>query len=357
MEKIERATGDNMKQLLIVLWLCLVVISGALTQSDTAKGDVNADAAAVSVRVLFESAFVRELPTEESEAVASAFENDFLEAIGRNADGMWVQVRRPGREISLGWIARRLIVANFDMTLLPLTDNETGVNGADPVIDTGYAIFIPGEATLRADAINAADSILTLPRMVTIPALERTPDTRWVKVNYLGTIGWVSAFSFHSATDLTPLPIAPETQQSIANVEIIPPEVQLAQAYRLRDYVQPLYDTTLEVVDFWDGLLQGEVYRCDWPAGNYTMIEISQRDIVELPELRGAARLLPRALEDLNNSIVAMQRCGIYTPEELSRAYAQGINARAIFSSTLRQMENVEVLLLPQLDGSAETGE
>ena len=103
------------------------------------------------------------------------------------------------------------------------------------------------------------------------------------------------------------------------------------------------------MVGFWDKLLQGETRRCEPPAGNYAMIEITQRDIYELPELRRASRLLPRALDDLNALIATMQRCGIYTPEELSRAYAQGINARGIFLSTLDQIVTVETLLLPQL--------
>jgi len=335
---------------MIALWLCVGMLSVTVAQSAPERLKVETeDNEPINVRVLFESAFIRELPTEESEAVASVFENDILEAIGRNADGLWIQVRRPGREIRLGWIARRLVVVNFDMTSLPLTDNETGVVGENPIIDTGYAIFILTEAVLRDGASSRANEILIIPVMVTIPALERTSDTLWIKVNYLGTIGWTSAFNFNSMVDLSVLPIAPETQRPLANIEIIPPEVQMAQVNRLRDYIRPIYDTSLEVVVFWSNLLEGEVYRCEPPEGNYTMIEIVPRDIVELPELRRASRLLPRALEDINASIATMQRCGIYTPAELSRAYAQGINARGILGSTLGQLRNVETLLSPQL--------
>ena len=343
-----------MRYISIILSLLIALTFNIVAQSTP---EMTQDIEPLTVRVLFESAFVRQLPTEESETVASVFENDILEAIGRNADGMWIQVRRIGREISLGWIARRLVVVNFDMAVLPLTDNETGVTGDHPIIDTGYALLILTESSLRDDAINTGNTIMIVPALVTVPALERTQDNRWVKVNYLGTIGWISAFNFNSTIDLSMLPIAPETQQSIANIEIIPPEVQLAQVYRLRDYVQPLYDTTFEVVIFWDYLIRGEVRRCEPPIGNYSMIEIAPRDIVELPELRGAARLLPRALDDLNTTITTMQRCGIYAPAELTRAYAQGINAQAIFRSTLNQLTNVESLLLPQLGDSVETGE
>lgn len=346
-----------MKRTITILWLCLGMLSGVLAQPtpDTAQADAQDNAPMETVRVLFESAFARELPTEDSEAVGSVFENDILEAIGRNIDGTWIQVRRPGRDISLGWIARHLVVISFDIVALPLTDNETGVTGESPIVDTGYAIFILTEAILYDDAINTANVILTIPALVTIPVLERSPDTRWVKVNYLGTIGWVSAFYFNSTVDLSGLPIAPETQQSVANVEIIAPEVQLAQVTRLRAYVQPLYNTTLDVVNFWDYLLAGQVLRCEPLVGNYTMIEITPRDIVELPELRNASRLLPLAIDDLNASIATMQRCGVYTPLELSRSYAQGINARGIFTSTLNQLSNVEAILLPQIGESAGT--
>ncbi|MCA9913821.1 MAG: hypothetical protein KC496_10755, partial [Anaerolineae bacterium] len=138
------------RMIVIILWLLAGMLPDIAAQStpETAQADANTNAPSVTVRVLYESAFVRELPTEESEATASVFENDILEAIGRNADGMWIQVRRPGREISLGWIARRLVVVNFDLTTLPLTDNETGVVG-EKIIDTGYAIFVLTEANLR----------------------------------------------------------------------------------------------------------------------------------------------------------------------------------------------------------------
>jgi hypothetical protein len=326
------------------------MFSGTLAQStpETSQAVIEDNSPVVTVRVLFESAFVRSLPAEESEAVGSVFENDILEAIGRNADGLWIEVRRAGREISLGWIARRLVVVSFDMSSLPLTDNQTGVSGEHPIIDTGYAIFILTDATLRAEPLNSAHAIVDIPAQVTIPALERTQDLRWVKVNYLGTIGWISAFNFNSMIDLSGLEIAPETRESIANVEIIPPEVQLAQVYRLRDYVQPHYEMAINVANYWDSLLQGEVRRCEPYSGGFVMIEISPRDIVELPELRGAARLLPRAIDDLNTSIAEMQRCGIYTPVELNRAYAQAINARGIFRATLSQLATIEQMLLPQ---------
>lgn len=335
--------------LVMLLLTTMLSLTYAQDTSDTAQADADNNAPTLTVRVLFESAFVRALPNEASEPVASVFENDILEAIGRNADGMWVQVRRPGREISLGWIARRLLVINFDMTRLPLSDNETGITGNTPIIDTGYAIFILTEANVRAEPFNGAPVLTTIPTMATVPALERNPDTRWVKVNYLGTVGWVSAFNFNSRAQLDGLAIAPETQRALANIEIIPPAVQIAQVYRLRAYVQPLYDTSQTVATFWDQLLQGQTRRCNPPSGNYAMITITPRDIVELPELRQASRLLPRALDDLNTSIETMHQCGVYTPQELNRAYAQSINARVIFRSTLSQLETVEALLLPQL--------
>jgi len=335
--------------IVMVILLCSSVVFGQ-AESDTASVDVNDNSDALSIRVLFESAFIRELPLETGTAVASVFENDFLDAIGRNADGTWIQVRRPGREISLGWIARRLIVINFDVTLLPLTDVEAGLIGDEPIIDIGYAIFIPSDSFLRDDAVNNANEILVIPASSTVPVLERTQDLRWVKVNYLGVIGWVSAFNFISSIDLSVLPVAPETQRALANIEIIPPEVQMAQAIRLRTYTQPLYDISNEVAIFWGRLLEGEVRQCAPPTGNYAMIQIVPRDIVELPELRGASRLLPVALADLNASIETMQRCGVYSANELSRAYAQALNARLIFNSTLSQMENVEALLAPQLE-------
>lgn len=342
-----------MKRIGLLLLLVMSLIMNVQAQETTAAADASDDEEIFVARVLFESAFVRQLPTTEAEAAASVFENDVLQAIGRNVDGSWLEVRRPGRDISLGWIAKRLIVFTFDITRLPITDLTTGVTGPDPLFDSGISVFILTEANLRSQPFFDSSRIGIIPLGVTIPATERNFDERWIKVNYLGTAGWVSSFTISTTDDLSQLPVAEQFSPNTIAVSIIPPEVQLAQAYRMRDYVQPIYDVAGEVVNFWSDLSEGLVVPCNPPEGNFTAIEVTTEDLYELPELRTAARRLAPGLDDLNASIEAMRRCGIYTPREISAAYADAINGRIILGIILRRMNSVEALLLPQLGGEA----
>src|SRR5689334_9976903 len=67
--------------------------------------EVTEEALVVYAEIQVESANIRALPSLDSEIVAGVFENDRLEVIGRNADGLWFLVRRPHRLYNLGWIA------------------------------------------------------------------------------------------------------------------------------------------------------------------------------------------------------------------------------------------------------------
>jgi hypothetical protein len=339
-----------MRPILILMFFLFCLSLHA--QEGTSQTDISLSTEPLNVRVLYESAFVRALPSEEAEAVASVFENDVLEAIGRNADGTWIQVRRHFREINLGWISRRLLVYSFGLSELPITDLTTGLIGTEPVFDTGFSVYILTESALRDAPFIDANQIAIVPVMLTLPVLERNVDSRWFKINYLGIVGWINSFNISSANDLTQVPLSPDFAPEALDmivIEIIPPEVQLAQAQRMKDFVQPRYDTAGELVSFWGGLLEGLTLPCNPPELSYGSIEITQRDLYELPELRRASRFLPRALDDLNASIAMMQQCRAFSASETSSAYADAINARGILGGVLGQMLSVEDMLLGQM--------
>jgi len=296
-----------------------------------------------SVRVVVDSAFVRELPGREFTAVASVMENDVLYALGRNADGSWIQVRRPWQEVRLGWIFKDMTQYAFEMAQLPLADLTTGVTGSDPVYDTGITVFILNEVSLRSRAHRGGERLAIVPVGLTIPAIERTPDNMWVRVNYLGITGWVAEFLVRISGDSSTLPVSPEYATSVIPIEIVPPEVQLAQVYRLREFVAPKYAVAHEVVEFWDHLNEGDTVPCYPPAvGDYPHYAYTPRDIVELPELRTMVNNLPYAIDDLNAALNTMQRCGAYTPTEISVAYAQAINATSLLGSILGRLDYLE---------------
>jgi hypothetical protein len=339
-----------MKRIGLLFITMLSFIFSIQAQDTTAAADATVDEEVFSVRVLYESALIRELPSTDARFVASVFENDVLQAIGRNADGSWLQVRRPGRDVSLGWIAKQLVIFTFDIIQLPLTDFTTGVTGSELIFDSGVSVFILTESNLRAEPFIDSAIIGIIPIAVTIPASERNLDERWIKVNYLGTSGWVVSNSFSTSDDLTLLPVAEQyNNPAMFNVAIIPPEVQLAQVYRMLDFLEPTVVTAAETVAFWNDLQEGIVIACYPPQIHFTPLAITTQDLYELPELRTAARRLQRGLDDLNASIAAMQRCGVYTPREISEHYAEAVNAHIVINAVWERMLVTEQMIMEQM--------
>lgn len=310
--------------------------------SGTAAASPQHDPNAFVLRVVGDSVLIRALPTRDSDYIGSTFENDNLIAVGRNIDGSWFEVRRPGRQQSAGWISKRWVSYTFDVSQLPITDLTTGMIGTEPVYNTGFSVFVLTEATLRnRPHVNGAE-LAIIPAGSTIPVIERTPDNLWLFVNYLGQTGWVAEFLLRPSGDVRSIPISPDYAGISIPVEIIPREVQLAQVNRLRDFIIPKRDLASSIANFWEVVATGEVVPCTPPGGSFTHYPYTPRDVVELPELRRHVRRLERAVNDLNTSIVTMQRCGVYTESEISTAYAQAINARVIFNAILGALDILE---------------
>lgn len=298
------------------------------------------------MRVFVDSAFIRVLPDLDAQPVTSVFEDSNLVAVGRNVDGTWFEVRRPGRRDNAGWISREVVLYAFEVADLPLTDLTTGVDGPEPVYDTGYSTFVLLEAALRAQPSLDGEQIGVLPIRLTLPVIDRTPDNQWLRVNYRGTMGWVAEFLTRAKGELSAIPINPEFILAYLSVEVIPLEVQLEQLGQFRDYVTPIFDQSDALANFWALVRSGQIVPCDPPGGNYLFYPITARDVVELPELRNQERLVRQAITSINASIETMQRCGVYVPDDLTKAYAQAINARGILNIVIRYMDNLETTLL-----------
>ena len=113
--------------------------------------------------MIVESAYVREVPTTDAPPTASVFSTSSFIAIGRNIDGTWLEIGRPGRESSIGWIARELVLLTFDLGQLPITDSTTGLVGLEPVTDTGFALSTIEEIPLRTRPDRGAQSLEQIP--------------------------------------------------------------------------------------------------------------------------------------------------------------------------------------------------
>jgi hypothetical protein len=301
-----------------------------------------------TLRVEYDSTYLRSLPSRDAQPSGSVFEDDVLAAIGRNADGLWFQVTRPGRAESLGWISREAVSYSFNPGILPLTDTTTGVTGSSAVRDTGFAVLILGEANLR-NRPNGSETVGTVPVNAVLPVLGRSADNLWFEVNYLGTVGWVAEFLARLTGDINSVPVNAASTSGIpaGGLPIIPPEIQRAQVQRFREYLIPTRDLALQMANYWQVIRNGEIAPCTPPA-NAAYYAYSARDIVELPELRRYVRRMERAVNELNISIELYRQCGIFTPEQISEGYTNATNSSVILNAVLDSLDNLEENIIPR---------
>ncbi len=294
------------------------------------------------VTVFVDSAFTRVVPLPDAKPAASVFEGDILEAIGRNADGTWLEVRRRNRAYSLGWISTKMITNNFNIEFLPLTDAVTGVTGSDAIVDSDFAAYINIESSLRGGPFAASPRIGIVPFGVVIPVIARNWDATRIEVNYLGLVGWVSASNLRPSYDFTNIPLAPclPPPQKL-EVEVIPPEIQLAQLRRFRDFLTPLHQLSIDLESFWYGVVDGSILPCN-PSDNIASFIYTSQDIRELPELRRIAPRIDTGVNLLNDSIGILQNCGAITLDSALQARNDATNAKIIFKNGLNQLIDLE---------------
>jgi SH3 domain-containing protein len=324
-------------RLVILIWIsCLMMIVTANAQDVPTPPPYR-------IQVFVDSAFVRAAPSTDAKPVASIFEGNILEAVGRNVDGHWFEVRRPGRATNLGWVSDEFVSKNFTIELLPLTDSTTGVNGSVSIVDSGYGVFVQQESTLRDGPLLEGIRLGVVPYGVTVPVIERNADASWLQINYLGNVGWISGFNVRiSAYNLLEIPEGLNLPAPLAaNLPIIPPELQFAQAARLRTYLGTQVAMAVNLESFWWSVYRREVMPCDPPAA-ITDYQYNIEDVRELPELKRIVPRLETGVDSLNASIATLQICGALEGNDVISARNAAINAKVIFQAGVENLDNLE---------------
>lgn len=296
-------------------------------------------------KMLFGSAFARVAPALDAPAAASVFEDNILEVIGRNLDGTWFEVRRPGRSYTLGWmLAEFLDIDEGRPELLPLLDLSTGrVGPAALSADPGYATYAVDNLVMRdSPVVRTGRQIGTIPAGAVLPVIYRNQNTTWLYVNFLGNEGWVATFNTRPAPGIENLPIAPGlVQQEVIAFDTIPPEVQRAQIQRLRDYLTATRVVAVGLEATWYGVTNREIMPCE-PPDFVRDYPYTADDARQFPEL---IRYLPR-LEDvgqlINASVEPLTRCGVFDRVVALRARDSATNARIAIDATLDALKLVE---------------
>jgi hypothetical protein len=323
--------------------LIILISISCLTMVITAAAQDTHALPPYRIQVFVDSAFVRDAPSADATPVASVFEGNILEAVGRNADGRWFEVRRPGRMTNLGWVSDEFVSKNFTIELLPLTDLTTGVTGASAIPDTGFGVFVQQESTLRDGPLLEAARLGIVPYGVTVPVIERNADASWVHINYLGNVGWISGFNVRiSAFNLLEIPEGLNLPAPLsANLPIIPPELQFAQAAHLRAYLDVQLAMAVNLESFWWSVYLREVMPCDPPSA-ITEYQYNINDVRELPELKRIVPRLDTGVESLNASIATLQICGALEGKDVISARNAATNAKVIFQAGLGNLDNLE---------------
>ena len=319
---------------MIIFFLLMSAICGA------ASAQQSADRATVG----FDSVYVRVLPATDAEIVASVFKKNILEVIGRNLDGTWFEVRRPGRMNNLGWILAKMLDYDFLPETLPLTDFVTGQVGDTALAEApGFAAFAIDNVIMRSrPSVRGGERVNVIPHDAIVPVLARNQDASWLLVNYLGYEGWVSGYNVRSAPNPLGLPEAPNLDPlDVIPVTIIPPEVQLEQVQHLREYVTVSRDLAANLQGFWSAVYRGQIMPCQPPAFVLEYPYTAQ-DVQELPELRRYVPRLDTAIQELNAAIEPLTVCGTFDPSVATHARNSAINANVIFSANLDVLDTLE---------------
>jgi hypothetical protein len=292
--------------------------------------------------VQVESAFIRALPSLNSEEVASVFENERLEVVGRNADGLWFLVRRPYRLYNLGWMAVELLDYDFAPEFLPMLDYSTDLLGTSPINPDAMPVVLVAETNLRAEPDLGGEILAVIPLGAILPATGRDTDALWLYVNYRGIEGWINSSVYQRpehVLDLPDLTFDPNTPQ--ISSPIIPPEIQLSQLEDLRAYAQASHDVAQQLGPFWENVFTGEVMPCEPPPFVQSYL-VSHQDVRELPELNRFVPRFNQGITLLNQAIDPLYTCGVLMPDIVLEARNDAINAEIITADTLVRLDQLE---------------
>jgi hypothetical protein len=296
-------------------------------------------------RVDAESLVVRAQPSEQAAPVASLFDDEIIQIVGRNLDGSWFEVRRLGRTSSLGWVLNDYLEWTVLPETLPLGDRVTGLTGPTPLESAPpLGAFLLEAPMLRNVPLRTGGRIRALPPLITVPVLGRNADSTWLLVNYFGEQGWIIRTTVRETAglDYEALPVPPGTPPpDTVPVVVIPIALQQAQIDRLLGFAFERRNEAAALEGFWWRVFRGEVMPCDIPP-EIAEFAYTSDDVRQLPEI---GRYVPRLADGvalLRAARDPLLTCGVVSPSITIEARNSAINARVIFEVSLDAISALE---------------
>jgi uncharacterized protein YraI len=105
-----------------------------------------------------------------------------LQAIERSEGSRWIKVVYEGQT---GWIAYWLLIWTGDLFALPEFKEPL------PESSSGVYVTTTDFSSLRAGPGTAWERVAVVPPNITLAAIGRTVDARWLQVDYEGQTGWI----------------------------------------------------------------------------------------------------------------------------------------------------------------------
>lgn len=103
---------------------------------------------------------------------------------------------------------KKLVVLLITLMLYPgMVFAQDVIATEEPSYGTGIYVTTQDFSSLRAGPDKSFARIDILPPVLTLEAVGRTADTRWIQVNYDGTLGWVASILLVWTGDVTTLPV------------------------------------------------------------------------------------------------------------------------------------------------------
>lgn len=192
-----------------VLWslLCLICSLSVMTLSAQESNG--------RVIEMWESLNMRATPANDSAVVAELAGETALIVTGRLRTNAWYQVQT--LDGLSGWVSASFVNLNIDLGTIPIIEPNAAPApvtappsepqaAAPVVVGAGNGLVTAGLLNLRAAPTRDADVLARLPNGTRITAVERTPDTAWLRVQSGLGEGWVSAQYIRLDVDIAALP-------------------------------------------------------------------------------------------------------------------------------------------------------
>jgi hypothetical protein len=154
--------------------------------------------------------------------------------------------------------------------------------------------------------------------------------------------GWISVFGARELPDAMTIPqaVGLPPLEGVA-VIIIPPEIQLAQVERAREYINASRSVSAGLQGFWAQVYRGEIMPCE-PPPFVSEYLVGTQDIRELPEIQRYLPQMNDAVALLNEAIDPLYICGPLDRKIVDAARNDSINATVMFDAVLERLDNLE---------------